>query len=235
MTNDEYGYDIPEAQDIHQGGGVIRHLLQLVALSGWTKCLRQPVKRCSAKNASEWLWSRTRFVILCFLKWNFYTIRSLALISWSPMRPRWRILDPIWMMISSWRRWKGRYSRIWWMESHRNERAGSRHSQPPANHCSRARSLLSCLTRHALPRRFLTMKAILSALSMRHRTPQRSHPSTGRLASRNIENWLSANNSESLIPMFHARHEYLPTTSVAMIAVMIMASLKAQTPMQSRC
>lgn len=40
------------------------------------------------------------------------------------------------------------------------------------------------------------------------------------LASRNIENRLLVEQfSESLIFMFHARHEYLPTTSVALIAV----------------
>ena len=41
-----------------------------------------------------------------------------------------------------------------------------------------------------------------------------------KLASRNIENRLFAEQfCDSLILMFHARHEYLPTTSVAMIAV----------------
>lgn len=41
-----------------------------------------------------------------------------------------------------------------------------------------------------------------------------------KLASRNIENRLLVEKfSESLILMFHARHEYLPTTSVALIAV----------------
>ncbi|MGB1356377.1 MAG: sigma-54-dependent Fis family transcriptional regulator [Candidatus Puniceispirillaceae bacterium] len=41
-----------------------------------------------------------------------------------------------------------------------------------------------------------------------------------KLASRNIENRLfSEQFCDSLILMFHARHEYLPTTSVAMIAV----------------
>ena len=41
-----------------------------------------------------------------------------------------------------------------------------------------------------------------------------------KLASRNIENRLfSEHFCDSLILMFHARQEYLPTTSVAMIAV----------------
>ena len=33
MTNDEYGYDIPEAQDIHKGGGVLSAISD-----SWSRC-----------------------------------------------------------------------------------------------------------------------------------------------------------------------------------------------------
>ncbi len=75
------------------------------------------------------------------------------------------------------------------------------------------------------------MRAILSALSMLHQTPRLVTNTLAlvKLASRNIENRLFAEQfCDSSILMFHARHEYLPTTSVAMIALMITASLKAQ-------
>ena len=88
MTSDEYGYDIPEAQDVHQKGGVLSAISD-----SWSRC-REFGLRASGKPVEAVL-SEERFRMvmeqnesirhLCFPKWNFYTIRSPVPISWSPM------------------------------------------------------------------------------------------------------------------------------------------------------
>ena len=112
-----------------------------------------------------------------------------------------------------------------WMESHRGTNALglALHNRRPAvvsgpDHFFQKLGDLSCF---AVPI-FNHEEKIVGVIDATSNAKSRNDHTLAlvKLASRNIENRLLVEQfSESLILMFHARHEYLPTTSVALIAV----------------
>ena len=145
MTSDEYGYDIPDAQDVHQRGGVLSAISD-----SWSRC-REFGLRASGKPVEAVL-SGEKFRMV--MEQN-ESIRHLVMpelellynqIAGTNFMVAYAdgggvVLDSIQDDdFQAGEGGKGRHSRISLDgEPPRYKRAGPCHSQPPASHCFRPR------------------------------------------------------------------------------------------------
>ena len=230
MTSNEFGYDIAEAQEIHQRGGVLSAISD-----SWTRCrefgLRASGKPVEAVLSEE----RFRMVIEQNESIRHFVLPEMELLYNQIAGTNFMVayadrdgvvLDSI--QDDDFQAGEGGKAVIpgsVWMESHRGTNALGLaiHSRRPAivagrDHFFHKLGDLSCF---AAPI-FDHERNIVGVIDATSNAKARNDHTLAlvKLASRNIENRLfSEQFCDSLILMFHARHEYLPTTSVAMIAV----------------
>ena len=230
MTSDEYGYDIPEAKDIHQGGGVLSAISD-----SWSRCrefgLRASGRPVEAVLSEE----RFRMVMEQNESIRHFVLPEMELLYNQIAGTNFMVayadrdgvvLDSI--QDDDFQAGEGGKAVIpgsVWMESHRGTNALGLaiHNRRPAivsgrDHFFHKLGDLSCF---AAPI-FDHERNIVGVIDATSNAKARNDHTLAlvKLASRNIENRLfSEQFCDSLILMFHARHEYLPTTSVAMIAV----------------
>ena len=230
MTSDEYGYDIPETQDIHQRGGVLSAISD-----SWSRC-REFGLRASGKPVEAVL-SGEKFRMI--MEQN-ESIRHLVMpelellynqIAGTNFMVAYAdgggvVLDSI--QDDDFQAGEGGKAVIpgsVWMESHRGTNALGLaiHNRRPAivagrDHFFHKLGDLSCFAAPIFDHESNIVGVIDATSNAKARNDHTL--ALVKLASRNIENRLfSEQFCDSLILMFHARHEYLPTTSVAMIAV----------------
>ena len=230
MTSDEYGYDIPEAQDVHQRGGVLSAITD-----SWSRC-REFGLRASGKPVEAVL-SGEKFRMI--MEQN-ESIRHLVMpelellynqIAGTNFMVAYAdgggvVLDSI--QDDDFQAGEGGKAVIpgsVWMESHRGTNALGLaiHNRRPAivsgrDHFFHKLGDLSCFAAPIFDHESNIVGVIDATSNAKARNDHTL--ALVKLASRNIENRLFTEQfCDSLILMFHARHEYLPTTSVAMIAV----------------
>ncbi|MEX0503913.1 sigma-54-dependent Fis family transcriptional regulator [Alphaproteobacteria bacterium LSUCC0719] len=230
MASDEYGYEFPEARDALQRGGVLSAISD-----SWSRC-REFGLRASGKPVEAVL-SSEKFRIV--MEQN-ESVRHLVLpelellynqIAGTNFMVAYAdgcgvVLDSI--QDDDFQAGEGGKAVIpgsVWMESHRGTNALGLaiHSRRPAivtgrDHFFHKLGDLSCFAAPIFDHESNIVGVIDATSNAKARNDHTL--ALVKLASRNIENRLfSEQFCDSLILMFHARHEYLPTTSVAMIAV----------------
>jgi len=230
MTSDEYGYDIPEAQHVHQRGGVLSAISD-----SWARC-REFGLRASGKPEESVLSSeKFRMVMEQNESIRHLVTPELELLYNQIAGTNFMVayadgggvvLDSI--QDDDFQAGEGGKAVIpgsVWMESHRGTNALGLaiHNRRPAivtgrDHFFHKLGDLSCFAAPIFDHESNIVGVIDATSNARARNDHTL--ALVKLASRNIENRLfSEQFCDSLILMFHARHEYLPTTSVAMIAV----------------
>ena len=230
MTSDEYGYDIPEAQDIHKGGGVLSAISD-----SWSRC-REFGLRASGRPVEAVL-SEERFRIVMEQNESIrhFVLPEMELLYNQIAGTNFMVayadrdgvvLDSI--QDDDFQAGEGGKAVIpgsVWMESHRGTNALGLaiHNRRPTivagrDHFFHKLGDLSCFAAPIFDHESNIVGVIDATSNAKARNDHTL--ALVKLASRNIENRLfSEQFCDSLILMFHARHEYLPTTSVAMIAV----------------
>ena len=147
MTSDEYGYDIPEAQDIHKGGGVLSAISD-----SWSRCrefgLRASGKPVEAVLSEE----RFRMVMEQNESIRHFVLPEMELLYNQIAGTNFMVayadrdgvvLDPIQDDDFRLAKVEGCYSRSVWMKATRPNALGLANSQPPPSHCLWARSFFS--------------------------------------------------------------------------------------------
>ena len=230
MTIDDYSYDIPDASGTQQRGGVLSAISD-----SWSRC-REFGLRATGKPVEAVL-SEERFRVV--MEQN-ESIRHLVLpelellynqIAGTNFMVAYAdgggvVLDSI--QDEDFQAGEGGKAVIpgsVWMESHRGTNALGLaiHNRRPAivagrDHFFHRLGDLSCFAAPIFDHESNIVGVIDATSNAKARNDHTL--ALVKLASRNIENRLfSEQFCDSLILMFHARHEYLPTTSVAMIAV----------------
>ena len=230
MTINDYDYDIPDTDEAHQRGGVLS-----VISDSWSRC-RDFGLRASGKPVEAVL-SEDRFRMV--MEQN-ESIRHLVLpelellynqIAGTNFMVAYAdgggvVLDSI--QDDDFQAGEGGKAVVpgsVWIESHRGTNALGLaiHNRRPAivagpDHFFHRLGDLACFAAPIFDHESNIVGVIDATSNAKARNDHTL--ALVKLASRNIENRLfSEQFCDSLILMFHARHEYLPTTSVAMIAV----------------
>ena len=223
-------FDIPEVQDIHQKGGMLSAISE-----SWSRCrefgLRSSGKPTEAVLSSEKFRTileqneSVRHLVLPELELLYNQIAGTNfMVAYADGEGV--VLDSI--QDDDFQAGEGGKAVVpgsVWKESHRGTNALGLaiHSRRPAivsgrDHFFHKLGDLSCF---AVPI-FNHESDIVGVIDATSNAKARNDHTLAlvKLASRNVENRLFTEQfCDSLILMFHARHEYLPTTSVAMIAV----------------
>ena len=181
MSIDDYSYDIPDTLSHDPKGGVFSAIAD-----SWSRCrefgLRasgRPVEAVLSKEKFQLVMEKNesvRHLVLPELELLYNQIAGTNFMVAYADRDGGVVLDSI--QDDDFQAGEGGKAVIpgsVWMESHRGTNALGLaiHNRRPAIVALGAIIFFTSLaTCHVLPRRFLTMKAILSALSMRHRTPR---------------------------------------------------------------